>query len=198
MVKLKINGQDIKAREGEFIIDVAKKNKIHIPHFCYSKRLERIGACRLCIVEIKGMDKLQASCCTQAREGMEINTHSPRVLEARRMNMQLLLANHALNCTICKENLMCKLQKYASDLMIEDTPFEPTQRKDEVDDSSVSIRRDNNKCILCERCVRICNDIQSVYAIGIEGRGVDTRIMPNFRHTMKESSCINCGQCVVE
>ena len=81
------------------------------------------------------MEKLQASCSTQVREGMEINTHSPRVLEARRINMQLLLANHSLNCTICKENLMCKLQRYASELMIEDTPFETTQRKDKVDDS---------------------------------------------------------------
>jgi len=197
MIKLKINGIEVKAKEGEFIIDVAKKNGIDIPHFCYNERLERIGACRLCIVEVKGVDKLQASCCTPVKQNMEINTHSPRVLEARRMNMQLLLANHSLNCTICKENLICKLQRYASELMIEDTPFESTQRKDEIDDSSVSIRRDNNKCILCEQCVRVCNDVQTVYAIGLVNRGIDTRVKPNFDHTMKESSCINCGQCVV-
>ena len=197
MIKLKINDKEVKAKEGEYIIDVAERNGIEIPHFCYNERLERIGACRLCVVEIKGMDKLQASCCTEVREGMEINTPSPRVLEARRINMQLLLANHSLNCTICKENLMCKLQKYASELTIEDTPFENTQRKDEIDDSSVSIRRDNNKCILCEQCIRVCNDIQTVYAIGMVNRGVNTRIMPNFDHTMEESSCINCGQCVV-
>jgi iron-only hydrogenase group A len=196
-MKIKINDVEIEAKEGEYIIDSARRNEIDIPHFCYNERLERIGACRICVVEVKGMDKLQASCCTLVKEGMDIKTHSPKVLEARRMNVQLLLANHDLNCTTCKENLLCKLQRYASDLMIEDTPFEQLDRKGEVDNSSVSIRRDNNKCILCEQCVRICNDVQTVYAIGIVNRGVNTRITPNFRHTMKESSCINCGQCVV-
>ncbi len=197
IIKLKINRKEVEAKDGEFIIDAAKRNGIDIPHFCYNERLERIGACRICVVEVKGMDKLQASCCTQVRGGMEISTHSPRVLEARRMNMQLLLANHDLYCTICKENLMCKLQRYASELMIEDTPFESLHREDEVDNSSVSIRRDNNKCILCEQCVRVCNNVQTVYAIGMVNRGVKTRITPNFGHNMKESSCINCGQCVV-
>ena len=92
---------------------------------------------------------------------MEIQTHTPRVLEARRLNMQFLLANHDLYCTLCKENLLCKLQRYASELMIEDTPFEALHRADEVDNSSVSIRRDNNKCILCEQCVGVCNDVQT-------------------------------------
>ena len=167
MIKLTINGKEVRAKEGDYIIDVARRNGIEIPHLCYNRRLERIGACRLCVVEAKGMEKLQASCCTQVREGMQIDTHSSRVLEARRINIQLLLANHSLNCTTCKENLMCKLQRYASELMIEDSMFENSQREDKIDDSSVSIRRDNNKCILCEQCVRICNDIQSVYAIGI-------------------------------
>jgi NADP-reducing hydrogenase subunit HndD len=196
-MKIKINGKEVEAKEGEFIIDAARRNGIDIPHFCYNEKLERIGACRICVVEVKGMEKLQASCCTLVKEGMKIKTYSPKVLKARRMNMQLLLANHELNCTTCKENLLCKLQRYASELMIEDTPFEQISRKDEIDNSSVSIRRDNNKCILCEQCVRICNDIQTVYAIGMVNRGVKTRITPNFDHTMKESSCINCGQCVV-
>jgi len=196
-MKATINGKQVEAKEGEFIIDAARRSGIEIPHFCYNERLHRIGACRICMVEVKGMPKLQASCCTEIKEGMEVTTHTPRVLEARRMNIQLLLANHDLYCTICKENLMCRLQNYASDLMIESTPFEQINRCDEVDESSVSIRRDNNKCILCEQCVRVCNDIQTVYAIGINNRGINTRITPNFGHTMKESSCINCGQCVV-
>lgn len=196
-MKLNINGIEVEVQEGEFIIDVAKRNDIDIPHLCYNERLERIGACRICVVEVKGMPKLQASCCTHVRKGMEIQTHSPRVLKARRMNMRLLLANHDLCCTLCKENLMCKLQRYASELMVEDTPFEQLHRDDEIDNSSISIKRDNNKCILCEQCVRVCNDVQTVYAIGVINRGVNTRIAPNFNHTMKESSCINCGQCVV-
>jgi iron-only hydrogenase group A len=196
-MKLKINDIEVEAQEGEFIIDVAKKNEIDIPHLCYNERLERIGACRICVVEVKNMPKLQAACCTLVREGMDIQTHSPRVLKARRMNMRLLLANHDLYCTLCKENLLCKLQRYASELMVEDTPFEQLHRADEIDNSSISIRRDNNKCILCEQCVRVCNDVQTVYAIGMKKRGVNMRITPNFDHTMKESSCINCGQCVV-
>ncbi|MBW2984887.1 [FeFe] hydrogenase, group A [Candidatus Woesearchaeota archaeon] len=198
MAKLKINGSEVEAKEGEYIIDVAARNGIEIPHLCYTEKLERIGACRLCIVEIKGMPKLQASCCTEVKEGMEVNTHSPRVLEARRMNMQLLLANHGfLSCTSCKENLLCKVQRYASELMIEDVVFESIAKEKKIDDSSVSIRRDNNKCVLCEQCVRVCNDVQTVYAIGMTKRGVDTKITPAFGHTMKESACINCGQCVV-
>lgn len=197
MVKLKINCNEVEAKDGEYIIDVAARNGVEIPHLCYTERLERIGACRLCVVEIKGMPKLQASCCTEVKEGMEVCTHTPRVLEARRMNMQLLLANHDLSCTSCKENLICKLQRYASDLMIDDTIFESIARDDEIDNSSVSIRRDNNKCILCEQCVRVCNDVQTVYAIGMTKRGVNTRVTPAFEHSMKESACINCGQCVV-
>ncbi|MBW2975151.1 [FeFe] hydrogenase, group A [Candidatus Woesearchaeota archaeon] len=197
MTTIKINGCEFKAEQGEYIIDVARRNGIDIPHLCYNERLKRIGACRLCVVEVKGMDKLQASCCTEVKDGMEIKTHTPRVIQARRMNMQLLLANHNLNCTSCKENLLCKLQRYASELMIEDSIFDSLNIEDATDDSSVSIRRDNKRCILCEQCVRVCNNIQTVYAIGLVGRGVTTRIGPNFGHTMKESSCINCGQCVV-
>jgi len=196
-IKLKINGKEIEAKEGEYIIDVADRNGIDIPHICYNERLERIAACRLCIVEVKGVEKLQASCSTQVKQDMEVYTHTPRVLEARKINMQLLLANHFPYCTLCSESLLCKLQRYASELMLEDTPFKSLGREDEVDDSSISIRRDNNKCILCEQCVRICNDVQKVYAIGMVNRGSKTRITPNFGHNMKESSCINCGQCVV-
>lgn len=197
MIKLEINNKEVAAEEGEYIIDVARRNGIDIPHLCYNERLERIGACRLCVVEIKGMPKLQASCCTQVTKGMQIITHTARVLQARRINAQLLLANHNLDCTVCRENLICKLQRYASELMIEDNVFETLARCDEIDNSSVSIRRDNNKCILCEQCVRVCNDVQTVYAIGMVNRGVNTRIVPNFNHTLKESSCIYCGQCVV-
>ena len=197
MVKLKINGNEVEAKEGEYIIDVAARNGVEIPHLCYTEKLERIGACRLCIVEIKGMPKLQASCCTEVKEGMEVCTHTPRVLDARRMNMQLLLANHTLSCTSCKENLLCKMQRYASDLMIDEAIFESIAKEKKIDDSSVSIRRDNNKCVLCEQCVRVCNDVQTVYAIGMTKRGVNTRITPAFEHSMKESACINCGQCVV-
>ncbi len=196
-IKITINGLEAEAEEGEYIIDVAKRNGIEIPHFCMNERLERIGACRLCVVEVKGMPKLVASCCTPVRDSMVIDTHSPRVLEARRINLELLLANHDLNCTTCKKNLSCKLQKYANEFMITNIRFKGAQRREPVDNSSVSIRRDNNKCILCEQCVRVCNNIQTVYAIGLQNRGFNSKVAPAFGLNMKESSCVNCGQCVI-
>lgn len=197
MVKFKINGMDVEAAEGETIMQVAERNGIDIPHFCWNERLEPIGACRLCVVEAKGSQKLLASCSTPIKEGMEVSTHTPRVLEARRYNLELLLANHDLNCTVCKANLSCKLQTYASELMITDIRFSGEKREDPVDNSSVSIRRDNNKCILCEQCVRVCNHLQTVYAIGMVNRGFKTKVAPPFGLDMKESACVNCGQCVV-
>jgi len=196
-IKFTINNIPVKGKPGDMIMDVAKRNGIHIPHFCMDSRLERIGACRLCIVEITGMPKLQASCCTPIKEGMVIQTHSTRVLEARRINMELLLANHDLNCTTCKENLSCKLQKYAEELMIRDLRYTGEKREEPVDNSSVSIRRDNNKCILCEKCVRVCNELQTVYAIGLQNRGFTTKVGPAFGMNMQESACVNCGQCVI-
>ena len=195
-MKITINNTEIEAKKEDMILDAAKRNGIEIPHFCMNERLERIGACRICVVEVEGMKRLAASCCTPVKEGMVINTHSPKVLEARRMNMELLLANHDLNCVTCKENLSCKLQRYAEELMIQDIRFEGAVREEPVDSSSVSIRRDNNKCILCEQCIRVCNDIQTVHAIGLQNRGFNTRVAPPFESDMKESSCVNCGQCV--
>jgi iron-only hydrogenase group A len=196
-IKFTINNMQVEGEEGETIIEVARRNGIEIPHFCWNSRMEKIGACRICVVEIKGMQKLAASCSTPIREGMMVSTHSTRVIEARRYNMELLLANHDLNCTTCRENLSCRLQKYAEELMIQDIRFEGEKREEQVDNSSVSIRRDNNKCILCEQCIRVCNDIQTVYAIGLQNRGFHTKVAPAFDLNMKESSCVNCGQCVV-
>jgi len=192
-----INGKKVTGKEGEMIIDVAKRNGIDIPHFCHNERLERIGACRLCIVEVHGNNKLVASCCTPIKEGMVVNSDSARILEARRINLELLLANHDLNCVTCKENLSCKLQRYAADLMIEDIRYEGEKRNEDVDNSSVSIRRNNNKCILCEQCIRVCNNIQTVYAIGLQNRGFKVKVSPPFNANVSESACIKCGQCVI-
>lgn len=192
-----INRKEVQGKPGEMILDVAKRNNIHIPHLCMDERLDRIGACRLCVVEIDGAQKLFASCCTPIREKMIVNTHSPRVLEARRINLELLLANHDLNCVTCEQNRNCKLQRYAEELMVKDIRFEGERKQRIIDNSSVSIKRDNNKCILCERCVRVCNEIQTVYAIGLQKRGFDTSVKPPFNSNMEQSTCVNCGQCVI-
>ncbi|MFH1126128.1 MAG: NADH-dependent [FeFe] hydrogenase, group A6 [Candidatus Altiarchaeota archaeon] len=196
-IRVFLNGQEAQAKEGEMIIDVARRNGIDIPHFCWNRRLDRIGACRLCVVEVEGQEKLIASCSTPVSEGMKVKTHSPRILEARKLNIELLLANHDLNCTICPRNLNCRLQEYSSDFMIQESSFRGKRRHEEPDNSSVSIARDNDKCILCEQCVQVCNRIQTVYAIGLQKRGFYTRVSPPLNANMAESPCINCGQCVV-
>jgi len=196
-IKIFINGDEVEAEEGEMIIDVARRHEINIPHLCWNKRLDRIGACRICVVEVEGFPKLAASCSTPVRLGMKVKTHTPRVLEARRMNIELLLANHDLNCTTCARNLSCRLQEYAYDFMIQETPFTGKRKNEPADHSSPSIVRDNNKCILCEQCIQVCNKIQTVHAIGLQSRGFKTKVAPAFKMTMADSPCINCGQCVV-
>lgn len=122
-IKLEINNFGVSGETGETIMQVAKRNGIEIPHFCMNERLGPLGACRLCIVEVAGMQKPVASCTTLIKDGMAVNTHSPKLLEARRFNLELLLANHDLNCVKCRKNLSCTLQKYASELMIQDIRF---------------------------------------------------------------------------
>jgi len=196
-ITIYLNGEPVRAKKGERIIDVARRNGIDVPHLCWNRRLDRIGACRICVVEVEGDEKLVASCSAPVRDEMKIKTHSPRVLEARRINLELLLANHDLNCTTCRMNLNCRLQDYANDFMIEEIPFAGKKRHEEPDYSSTSIVRDNDKCILCEQCVQVCDKIQTVYAIGLQNRGFYTKVSPPLDMNMAESPCVNCGQCVV-
>ena len=198
-VKIILNGKEVQCDSNEYLIDIAKKQNIEIPRLCLHDRLERTANCRLCIVEIElnGKKKIMTSCSTKAAEGMIISTHTPKVLEYRRINLELLLANHDLNCPICPKNLNCDLQKYASEMIITETRFTGVRKKVPVDESSCSIRRDNNRCILCGRCVKMCNDVQTVNAIQQNFRGFNTLITPPLGHNMKESACVNCGQCVI-
>jgi NADP-reducing hydrogenase subunit HndD len=196
-VNIIINGEKLQVDKNQTIMDAAKNNGINIPAFCYHPRLKTVGACRICVVEVKGARNLVASCSTPVKEGMDIQTHSERVIEARRVVLELLLANHDLNCPTCRKNLNCKLQSYSNDLMIEKIRYEGDKKHYDKDLTSCSIVRDPDKCILCERCVRVCNDIQTVYAIENFNRGFNISVSPPFNHTLKESSCVNCGQCVV-
>lgn len=196
-IKFKINTLDVEGYAGEKIIDVAKRYGINIPHLCMHPRLERIGACRLCIVEIEGVPKPVTSCNTDIREGMIVKTNTPKILKDRRTIMKLILANHDYNCVTCSQNLQCKLQEYAEEMTILENEYKGEVRVSEPDFSSTSIVRDNKRCILCRRCIRVCNDIQTVYAIGMQNRGFYSEIDTPFKVPLSESSCVNCGQCVV-
>ncbi len=196
-IKFKINTLDVEGHPGEKIIDVAKRYGIKIPHLCMHPRLERIGACRLCIVDVEGVPKPVTSCNTDIKEGMIVKTNTPRVLKDRRTIMKLILANHNYNCVTCSQDLQCKLQEYAEEMTILENEFKGEVRVSEPDFSSTSIVRDNQRCILCRRCIRVCNDIQTVYAIGMQNRGFYSEIDTPFKVPLSESSCVNCGQCVV-
>ena len=198
-IKIIINDQEVKCTPDEYIIDIARRVGIRIPNLCLHERLERTANCRLCIVEVEanGKRRVVTSCSTKATDGLKVYTHTPKILEDRRINIELLLANHDLNCPICPKNLNCKLQTYSADLMVKETRFNGWRKEFPVDESSPSIRRDNNRCILCGKCIKMCNDIQTVYAIDQNFRGVHTVVSPPLGHNMNESACVNCGQCVI-
>jgi iron-only hydrogenase group A len=197
MVKITINDMEVEAQPSQKILEVAQKNGFRIPTFCFHERLRAIGSCRMCVVEVEGAKNLQTACSTEIKEGMKIWTHTQRVIEARRVILELLLANHDLNCPTCRKNLNCVLQEYSQEFMIEKIRYEGAKRNYPKDESTVSLVRDPGKCILCERCIRVCKDVQTVYAIDHFNRGFFTGICSPFRHPLAESACINCGQCVV-
>ncbi|MFW5865979.1 MAG: NADH-dependent [FeFe] hydrogenase, group A6 [Nanoarchaeota archaeon] len=198
IVHFTINDIPVKGNIGESILDVAKRYAIDIPHLCSHPRLDNIGACRMCIVQIDDHPKPMTACTTSPKEGMEVKTHTPQVLSDRRETLKLILANHDYECVTCSQNLHCKLQNYAYDLGIHDVPFKDGAKREwELDTSSVSIKRDTSKCILCQRCIRMCQNVQTVNAIGIQNRGFDSKVAPPLSMNMHQSACVNCGQCVV-
>ncbi|MGB4053821.1 MAG: NADH-dependent [FeFe] hydrogenase, group A6 [Dysgonamonadaceae bacterium] len=171
---------------------------INIPSLCYFKDISANASCGVCVVEVKGVQTLLRSCITEVTEGMEIITDSPRVREARKVNVELLLANHPEDCLQCDRNLNCELQQLAFNLGIHEKRFVRT-RKEHVnkDETSLSLVRDPEKCILCGRCVAVCEQIQSVKAIDFSGRGLKTKISTFWDTGLGNSICINCGQCAL-
>ncbi|MBQ3053555.1 MAG: iron hydrogenase small subunit [Clostridia bacterium] len=196
MVNLTIDGKAVCVPEGTTVLEAAKTVNINIPTLCYLKDINEIGACRVCIVEIKGARALQASCVYPVAEGLEVFTNSPKVRKARKATVELILSDHDRKCLTCTRNRNCELQKLADDLGITDIRYEGEQRVVDIDDLSPSIVRDNNKCILCRRCVSVCKNVQTVGAIDAAYRGIKTRIGSAFDMALNDSPCINCGQCI--
>jgi len=196
MVNITIDSKKIQVPKDYTVLEAARYAGISIPTLCFLKDINEIGACRMCVVEIKGARSLQAACVYPVSEGLEVYTQSPAVREARKVTLELILSNHDRKCLTCVRSENCELQKLSKDLNIKDIRFEGENIQRPLDDFSPSIVRDPNKCILCRRCVSMCNKVQGVAAIGVNERGFNTIVAPAFNLSLNDVSCTMCGQCI--
>jgi iron-only hydrogenase group A len=197
MMNLIIDGQNVAVEEGTSVLEASRKAGIHIPTLCYLAEVQAIGACRVCLVEVEGNRNLQASCTLPATDGMVVRTTSERVRKARKFSVEMLLSNHPFDCLSCDRNLNCELQTVAGELGVREVVFKGAMSGGIIDDSSPSLRRDPNKCILCRRCVTVCQEQQGVGALFVQGRGFDSRVEPAFETSLNDAVCAYCGQCSV-
>lgn len=196
MVTLTINGQTVQAPKNATILEAARSAGIYIPTLCYHPELAPEGACRLCVVEASGARSLVASCVYPVAEGMVVKTNTPKVRAARKMVVELLLANHPKDCLSCQKSGDCELQKIAADLGLRKIRFEGGARKAHtIDGSNPCLVRDQEKCILCGRCIRICRDVQGMNVYSFANRGFDTIVSTAFECDLGEVECSYCGQC---
>ena len=196
MVTLNINGQQVSVPEKTTIMEAAEKIGIHIPHLCFLKDINEIGACRVCLVEVEGMDKLVPACDTECREGMEVVTNSPRLRKIRRINVELILSDHKSECTSCVKSGNCSLQALANDLgIIRSTFVENTAEKSRWD-TKLPLIRDASKCIKCMRCIQICEKVQSLGVWDLRGTGHRTTVGTRDNLDFQEADCALCGQCI--
>lgn len=196
-VNIKINGMPIQAPKGSTILEAAKLACIDIPTLCFLKDINEIGACRICVVEVKGARSLVAACMYPISEGMEITTNSPKVVDSRKKTLELILSDHDRKCLSCVRSTNCELQKLCNDLRVDNEYlYDGSRTHDEVDDSSAHMIRDNNKCILCRRCAAVCDKIQGIGVIGANERGFETSISCAFDMGLGDTSCVSCGQCI--
>ena len=195
-MRLEINGRTVEAQNGDTVLAAARRAGVQIPTLCHYEGLPPSGACRMCVVEVEGQRGLVPSCAFPAAAGLKVQTHSARAVDARRTLVELLLANHPDDCLYCARNNECQLQDLAAQLGVRRRHYFGGRTPARMDVASPSIVRDPAKCILCGKCVRVCEEVQAVGAIDFIGRGSKTRIGPAFDEGLNVSSCINCGQCV--
>ena len=197
-MKITINNCQYESTEGLTIMEACQVAGINIPSLCYLKDVSSNASCGVCVVEVKGAKSLLRSCVTKITEGMDITTNNERILEARKVNVELLLANHPDDCLSCERNQNCELQAITYQLGIFERRFGRTRKKYlKLDDSSLSLVRDPDKCILCGRCVAVCSQVQTVHAIDFSGRGQHTKISTYLDEGLGVVACTNCGQCAL-
>ncbi|HOH89755.1 MAG TPA: NADH-dependent [FeFe] hydrogenase, group A6 [Bacillota bacterium] len=196
MVNITIDGIKAQVPKDCTVLEAAKLLDINIPTLCHLKGINEVGACRMCVVEVKGARTLQASCVLPVSEGMDVRTCSPAVMDARKTILDLMLSRHERECLTCSRNLNCELQKLCDEMGIDKVSFEGEKIRYTVDEASPSIVRDQNKCILCGRCIAVCRDIQHTEAINFVNRGIRTTVATPYGKALTEVNCINCGQCI--
>ncbi|MDA8227966.1 MAG: NADH-dependent [FeFe] hydrogenase, group A6 [Desulfitobacterium hafniense] len=197
MVNLTINNKKISVEEGVTILEAAKRNNILIPNLCYLEGVHKIGSCRICVVEVEGLRTLQASCMVNVREGMVVRTNTEKVKKARKLLYELMLSDHPKDCLNCERNQKCEFQQLGETLRLGEARFDGEKSKAYLDESSPSIVRDTSKCILCRRCITVCNEIQGVGVLNAQKRGFKTVIGPAAELPLNSVNCAFCGQCTV-
>jgi iron-only hydrogenase group A len=196
-IRLEVNGRAIDANKGETVLTALNRNGMQVPTICNMKDLSPTGACRMCVVEVKGRENLVPACSFPIEEPMTIKTHSPRVLRARKTNVELLLSNHPDDCLYCERNGSCELQSLSEDLNIRERRIPGKKSPHKIDKSSPAIVRDPAKCILCGRCVRVCEEIMSTSCLDFAHRGNELRISTTLSKPLNFSNCTSCGQCLI-
>lgn len=194
---IQVNNNKFKAEKGETILSALNRNGISIPTLCRMKDFTPTGACRMCVVEVEGRDRLVTACSQPVEEWMKIKTHSPRVIQARKTIVELLLSNHPDDCLYCERNLHCELQNLSEELNIRERRIRGKKIKPRLDQSSPAIVRELSKCILCGRCVRVCEEIVTATSLDFINRGKNTHIGASMDRDFNFSSCIHCGQCLM-
>jgi len=196
MISLTINGKAVAAPEGSTIMEAAKMNGINIPSLCYLEGIHAIGSCRICVVEVEGAKTLQAACVTKAANGMVVRTNTRDVRDARKVLYELIMSDHNKDCLSCRRNGSCELQELGRTLGVEEPRYEGQRARSDVD-ISASITRDMSKCILCRRCVTVCNEVQNTGILFPQNRGFKTVIGPAMELPLGSVNCAFCGQCTV-
>jgi bidirectional [NiFe] hydrogenase diaphorase subunit len=194
---LQIDGKPVSAAEDQSLLDVARENGIDLPTLCHLDGLGDVGACRLCLVEVKGSTKLLPACTTRAIEGMEVATDSERIRRYRRQIIELLFAERNHVCAVCVANGNCELQAVAREVGMDHVRFEYQHPRTELEASHARFVLDHSRCILCTRCVRVCDEIEGAHTWDVAGRGVSSRVITDMAQPWgKSESCTSCGKCV--
>ena len=197
MVNLKIDNIPVSVPAGTTVLEAARNAGIKIPSLCFLKDINEIGACRICVVEVKGAKSLVASCVYPVSEGMEVFTNTEKVRHSRQLTLELILSNHRMDCLTCSRSGRCELQDLARDLGIDAVRYAADNLPPQIEDSAPHLVRDNSKCVLCRRCTAVCRKSQEVGVIGCNDRGFATHVGCAFDRDLNEVDCVSCGQCIV-